>query len=69
MTYADFRTGFTYREVFGMLWVDDPDPSTWRQKRRASVLGFWHELKRDLWREHLAMCQPCEPFAGRPEGY
>lgn len=32
-----------------MMFVSTDDPSTWRQKRRRSVLGFWHELKLMDW--------------------
>lgn len=69
ISYADFRTGLSYQDVFGMLWVADPDPQTWRQKRRASVLGFWHELKLGMWREHLELCRPFEVLAHSPLDY
>ena len=63
MTYEKFRTGATFGEVAQMLWVDNPDPSTWRQKTRHTVLGFWRELKLRMWDEHKALC---EEAAGHP---
>jgi len=52
LTYDQFRTGLTFREVRRMLWVDNQDPSTWRYKRRRTVLGFWHQLKQQLWAQY-----------------
>jgi hypothetical protein len=49
--YADMRTGLTFGEV-QRLMRDQPDRDgrwAWRQKRRSSVLGYWHELKLQLW--------------------
>ncbi len=40
--YRDLRTGLTYREVRNGL------DHKW--KRRATVLGAWHEIKLKLWR-------------------
>ena len=51
MTYADLRTGLTYRDVYAMMWVNDDDTSRWRCKSRRAVLGFWHELKLAMWDE------------------
>jgi hypothetical protein len=36
-----------------MLWVNNDDRSTWRYKRRRTVLGFWHQLKLQLWAQYL----------------
>lgn len=57
LTYQDFRTGLTYSEVWLQFWSGDPDPSTWRNKRRHTVLGRWHQIKEDMWKEHLWMCE------------
>lgn len=51
LTYESFRTGLTYREVYRMLWSPSSDPREWRHKGRGSVLGLWHQLKREMWRE------------------
>lgn len=47
--YDHFRTGLTYREVYQMLWSPSANPADWRYKRRATVLGFWHQLKQQLY--------------------
>lgn len=39
-----------------MMYSPDPDPKTWRNRRRNGVLGFWRELKLQLWDYHLGMC-------------
>lgn len=56
LKYADFRTGFSYHDVFLMLWSYSDDSSTWRYKRRRTVLGKWHQLKQELWGYHLEEC-------------
>jgi hypothetical protein len=60
LTYDAFRTGLTFGAVRSELFTSDPDPATWRQKRRSSVLGFWHERKNVLFRVHV---QECEHYA------
>ena len=45
--YRDYRTGLNFAEVRELMKTHDPD--CYRQLRRHSVLGFWHELKRGLW--------------------
>jgi hypothetical protein len=52
--YQDFRTGLSFAEVRAMMFVGSDDSSCWRHKRRRSVLGFWHELKRQQWLYHLS---------------
>jgi len=52
MTYEQFRTGLTFAEVRAMLWSHDPDPRTWRYKRRRTVLGFWRQLKLQMWEQY-----------------
>ena len=56
LAYRDFRTGLDFAAVRSMLWVDKDDPARWRQKRRCGVLGFWHQLKLDMWKIHLREC-------------
>jgi hypothetical protein len=36
-----------------MLWSGDPDPRTWRYKRRHTVLGTWRAIKQQLYAEYL----------------
>jgi len=56
MAYDAFRTGMTYREVFAEFWRAEDDRTRWRNKRRGTVLGRWHEHKADLWAQHQAWC-------------
>jgi hypothetical protein len=53
LDYDSFRTGLRYRDVYAMLWSGDPDPSTWRYKRRRTVLGHWRQIKQQLYAEYL----------------
>jgi hypothetical protein len=57
LTYEDFKTGLTFREVWTQFWSGSEDPSTWVNKRRRTVLGRWHQIKEEMWREHLHMCE------------
>lgn len=52
VSYRDFRTGLTYRDVYQMLWSYSPDPHEWRYKRRGTVLGKWHQIKREMFDEY-----------------
>lgn len=52
--YDKFRTGLTYQDVWSMLMSDDPDPKTWRHKRRGTVLGMWHQLKKEMYEQAVA---------------
>lgn len=56
LAYQRFRTGLTYSEVRDMLWVNSEDPDDWKYKRRNTVLGKWHEIKLEMWVEHLYGC-------------
>jgi hypothetical protein len=53
LDYGDFRTGLTFADVKAMLWSGDPDPSTWRYRRRHTVLGHWRQIKQQLYAEYL----------------
>jgi hypothetical protein len=55
INYRDFHTGLNFAEVRRMMYSGSTDPSQWRSKRRRSVLGYWHELKRQLWLYHLSL--------------
>ncbi len=56
--YDRFRTGLTYKEVRKMLWRSDPDYRTgnWKYKRRGTVLGMWHQMKKEMWNEAVRRC-------------
>lgn len=64
--YDEFRTGLTYRDVLAMLRAAD------RHRRRGSVLGFWHEVKLQLYEQAVDLgLRPGDlrPGGLRPEGY
>lgn len=46
LSYDKFRTGYTYAEVYNMIWNRQ-----W--KRRRGVLGFWRELKLQMYAQYL----------------
>jgi hypothetical protein len=52
--YGRFRTGFTYHEVYHMMWQHP-------QKRRNTILGSWHQLKKELWSRHVETDCPNSP--------
>lgn len=55
LKYRDFRTGLTYRDVYLFLpWAEDPQDAP--PKRRATVLGHWHQIKVEWWKKHLDDC-------------
>jgi hypothetical protein len=45
--FDEFRTGLTYAEVYEML----RESRKHSHKRRGSVLGFWHEIKLQLYEQ------------------
>lgn len=57
LKYDDMRTGLTFADVKAMMFSGDPDPSTWRNRRRNGVLGFWRELKQQQWAMHVGQCE------------
>jgi hypothetical protein len=64
-TYAQHRTGLTFRDVRRMMF-DQEDPNRsgwWRQKRRHSVLGYWREMKIHLWYSVHGYCEAIEEAA------
>lgn len=54
ITYAQFRTGVTFTEARRMLWSSNDDSTTWKYKRRGSVLGFMRAIKLAMWDEFCA---------------
>lgn len=54
--YESHRTGLTFGEVRALLWRPDPP---FRNRRRAGVLGFWHELKLSDWYLRHGGCDGC----------
>jgi hypothetical protein len=49
--YDEFRTGLTYHDVYVMLNASEKH----RYRHRASVLGFWHELKLQFYEQAVNM--------------
>lgn len=56
LTYGDMRTGLSYSDIYMMLWSFRSDSSTWKYKRRHTVLGLWRSIKIDMWKHHLKSC-------------
>jgi len=52
LTYGKMRTGLTYRDVWLMLW----HKTEFRYKRRGTILGLWHSIKKSMWEHHLDVC-------------
>jgi hypothetical protein len=52
-----FSTGLTYEDVFLMYWKGDDDSSQWRYKKRNTILGRWHQIKKEMWAAHLRQCK------------
>lgn len=49
IAYADFRTGRTYREIYDEMRSHSEDRSTWRYRGRSGVLGYWRQLKLQMY--------------------
>lgn len=47
--YDAFRTGLSYYDVYTMLATSEKHS----HRRRRSVLGFWHELKLQLYEQAI----------------
>lgn len=57
--YDRFRTGLTYQDVFDLLKDNEENSSKWRYKRRRTVLGFWHQLKKEMYERAIdSGCRP-----------
>jgi hypothetical protein len=56
LRYKDLRTGLTYEEIVKSLWSASDDPSTWKYRRRGTILGYWWMQKQSMWKYHLQQC-------------
>lgn len=36
-----------------MLWDWSDDPAEWKYKRPGTILGMWHQIKKELWERHV----------------
>lgn len=59
--YRDMRTGLTFSEVQQMMKTNQE--GEYRQIRRHSVLGFWHELKLAQWEMVHGQCAAAAELA------
>ena len=57
LIYRNFRTGLSCEDVYAMFWKVASDNTEFVSKGRSVVLGKWTEIKRKLWKEHLAQCE------------
>lgn len=57
LSYDNFRTGETFASVKESMFVASDDPTHWRYRTRAMVLGVWHATKRVLFASHIAECE------------
>jgi hypothetical protein len=57
LRYDDFRTGWTFADVRATFWREH---KPWHPARRRSVLGRWHEIKQEMWAEHIKHCENFE---------
>lgn len=56
LTYDSFRTGLNFSTVQDMMYTGSEDPTDWRCRSRHAVLGYWRELKLQLWAHHQGYC-------------
>lgn len=60
LRYDDMRTGMSFTEVRNLIitigWCTKRNRV--KNGRRNGVLGYWHELKLQLWDQHIGMCDP-----------
>jgi len=68
LKYKEVRTGLTYKDVHDLLWSNSAEPCDWKYKRRGTVLGLWHEIKLQLWGEHVHGCAVLAGDEPWPEG-
>jgi hypothetical protein len=49
-----------YRELRDSLWRTDDDPSTWRYRRRGTMLGMMHATKLAAWTRYTQACREAQ---------
>lgn len=56
--YKDFKVfkGNAFAETQQELFVNSDDPKDWRYKRRNTVLGRMHAIKREAWEYMTNSC-------------
>jgi hypothetical protein len=58
ITYRQLNTGMSYRDIWALFVDNHEDTSLWRYKRRHTILGKWHQIKKELWRYHTEVACP-----------
>jgi len=53
LPYGEFRTGLDFYQVKQMLWVESEDSQDWVYRRRNTVLGHWHMIKKQMYESYL----------------
>jgi hypothetical protein len=49
----------TYRDVYLMFWDCSTDTSEWKYKRPGTILGKWHQIKKEMFERHTEYeCRP-----------
>lgn len=46
LSYKEFRTGYTYKDVYYFIYNR-------KWKRRRGVLGYWKQLKQEMYEQYL----------------
>ena len=62
VSYENFRTGFTYRDVYHTIYGR-------RWKRRHGVLGKWRELKLRMYIQYLEDCLESAPDSDTAQNF
>jgi hypothetical protein len=66
--YEKFKTGLTYQTVYEMLYTGSDDPADWRYKGKSGVLGYWKELKTDMYKDYRRTFDPSAPDPEQQSG-
>ena len=65
LDYDEMRTGLTYSDVYLLFWKGTEDSTQWVNKRRHTILGRWHQIKMEMWEEHLYFCEQQAEYDAR----
>ena len=62
--YDIFRSGYTFLDVRQMLWSYSDDSRDWPNVSRHTVLGYWRQLKLELWEHYGTFTCTCTEIQG-----
>ena len=51
-----------------MLYTGSDDPADWRYKGKSGVLGYWKELKTDMYKDYRRTFDPSAPDPEQQSG-